>query len=94
MSSSEIAFLAIGLIIGAAVGAAFSLTAGALFGFMARRWGVWAGAASAGAWALQPQLFGHGHYAAYDGLLTVSTAEVYSDAAAPRTSTVAISCLR
>jgi hypothetical protein len=49
---------------------AFSLTAGALFGFMARRWGAWAGAASAGAWALQPQLFGHGHYAAYDGLLT------------------------
>lgn len=49
---------------------AFSLTAGALFGFTARRWGPWAGAATAGAWALQPQLFGHGHYAAYDGLLT------------------------
>lgn len=49
---------------------AFSLTAGALFGFVARRWGAWAGVASAGAWALQPQLFGHGHYAAYDGLLT------------------------
>ncbi len=49
---------------------AFSLTAGVLFGFVARRWGAWAGAASAGAWGLQPQLFGHGHYAAYDGLLT------------------------
>ncbi len=48
----------------------FSLTAGALFTFIARRWGVWAGAASAGAWALQPQLFGHGHYALYDALLT------------------------
>ncbi|HEY2154640.1 MAG TPA: glycosyltransferase family 39 protein, partial [Isosphaeraceae bacterium] len=48
----------------------FSLTAGCLFGFMARRWGPWAGAAAAGAWALQPQLFGHGHYAAYDALLT------------------------
>ncbi len=49
---------------------AFSLTAGCLFGFMARRWGTWAGAASAGAWALQPQLFGLGHYATYDALLT------------------------
>ena len=48
----------------------FSLTAGCSFGFIARRWGIWAGAASAGAWALQPQLFGHGHYAAYDALLT------------------------
>jgi hypothetical protein len=49
---------------------AFSLTAGCLFGFVARRWGAWAGAASAGAWALQPQLFGLGHYATYDALLT------------------------
>ncbi len=48
----------------------FSLTGGCLFGFMARRWGPWAGAAGAGAWVLQPQLFGHGHYAAYDALLT------------------------
>jgi hypothetical protein len=48
----------------------FSLTAGGLFGFVARRWGLWAGAAAAGAWSLQPQLFGHGHYAAYDALLT------------------------
>jgi Dolichyl-phosphate-mannose-protein mannosyltransferase len=48
----------------------FSLTAGLLFTFSASRWGLWAGAASAGAWVLQPQLFGHGHYAAYDALLT------------------------
>ena len=41
-----------------------------LFAFVARRWGAWAGAAAAGAWALQPQLFGHGHYATYDALLT------------------------
>jgi len=49
---------------------AFSLTAGCLFGFVARRWGLWPGAAAAGAWVLQPRLFGHGHYAAYDALLT------------------------
>ena len=48
----------------------FSITAGALFLFVARRWGVWAGAAAAGAWVLQPNLFGHGHYATYDALLS------------------------
>ncbi len=48
----------------------FSLTAGALFAFLARRRGLWAGAAGAGAWVLQPNLFGHGHYATYDALLS------------------------
>lgn len=48
----------------------FSFCAGALFHFAGRRWGWWSASASAGAWALQPQLFGHGHYAAYDGPLT------------------------
>jgi hypothetical protein len=48
----------------------FSLTTGWLFAFTARRLGRWAGAASAGAFALQPNLFGHGHYATYDALLT------------------------
>ncbi len=48
----------------------FSVTAGALFAFLARRRGVWAGAAAAGAWTLQPRLFAHGHYALYDALLT------------------------
>ncbi len=48
----------------------FSLTAGCLFAFVVRRWGVWPGVASAGAWVLQPHLFGHAHYAAYDALLT------------------------
>ncbi len=48
---------------------AFSLTAGALFAFLARRLGSWAGAAGAGAWVLQPRLFAHGHYAHYDALL-------------------------
>jgi 4-amino-4-deoxy-L-arabinose transferase-like glycosyltransferase len=47
----------------------FSLTAGALFSFFAGRWGTWAGAVAAGAWAFQPHLFGHGHYATYDALL-------------------------
>jgi 4-amino-4-deoxy-L-arabinose transferase-like glycosyltransferase len=49
---------------------AFSLTAGAVFAFCARRWGRWAGAAAAGAFVLQPRLFAHGHYAHYDVVLT------------------------
>lgn len=48
---------------------AFSLAGGALFGFVAGRWGVAAGVLTAAAWALQPNLFGHGHYATLDGLL-------------------------
>jgi hypothetical protein len=47
----------------------FSLTAGALFTFVARRFGGWAGAASAGTWVFQPRLFAHGHYAHYDDIL-------------------------
>jgi len=49
---------------------AFSLAGGCLAGFVARRWGAWPALAASGAWALQPQLFGHGHYATYDALLT------------------------
>ena len=49
---------------------AFSLTAGAIFGFLARRWGYWTGALASAAWVLQPNLFGHGHYATVDALLT------------------------
>lgn len=48
----------------------FSAVAGLLFHFVARRWGWWAAAASAGAWALHPHLFAHGHYASYDGPLS------------------------
>ncbi len=48
----------------------FSLCAGAVFHFAARRWGWWSAAVAAGAWVLQPNLFGHGHYAAYDGVLS------------------------
>ena len=51
----------------------FSFTAGVLYGFVAGRWGRWgrwAGAASAGAWVLQPHLFAFGHYATYDALLS------------------------
>ena len=47
----------------------FSLTAGAVFSWVARRWGYWPAALAAGSWVLQPNLFGHGHYAAYDALL-------------------------
>ena len=47
----------------------FSLTAGALFAFATVRWGGWAAALAAGSWVLQPNLFGHGHYAAYDAVL-------------------------
>src|SRR5205814_2591899 len=49
---------------------AFSVAAGALFVFVARRWGAWPAAAAAGAWVLQPNLFAHGHYATYDALLS------------------------
>ena len=48
----------------------FSVTAGAIFGFVAARWGWWAAALAAGSWTFQPNLFGHGHYAAYDAVLT------------------------
>src|SRR3954452_24004133 len=48
----------------------FSLTAAVLFHFMAARWGLAAAAAAASAWVFQPNLFGHGHYAAYDAVLT------------------------
>jgi len=47
----------------------FSLTAALLFRFVAVRWGSWAGIAAAGSWLLQPNLFGHGHYATYDAVL-------------------------
>jgi len=48
----------------------FSLCAGAVFHFVARRWGGWPAAVAASAWVLQPNLFGHGHYAAYDAVLS------------------------
>jgi hypothetical protein len=48
----------------------FSLTAGAIFAFAAARWGSGAAALAAGSWVFQPNLFGHGHYAAYDAMLT------------------------
>ncbi len=48
----------------------FSLTAGFLFFFVSKRWGLWAGTAATGAWVFQPNLFAHGHYATYDAILT------------------------
>ncbi len=48
----------------------FSLAAGAIFAATRSRWGIWPAALATGAWALQPQLFALGHYAAYDGILT------------------------
>ncbi|MFO0891007.1 MAG: hypothetical protein U0790_17920 [Isosphaeraceae bacterium] len=48
----------------------FSLTTGVLFAFTALRWGPWPAGAAAAAWLLQPNLFGHGHYAAYDAVLS------------------------
>ncbi|WP_165249770.1 ArnT family glycosyltransferase [Paludisphaera soli] len=72
----------------------FSLASGVLFHFVSRRWGWWAAAASAGAWVFQPNLFGHGHYAAYDGPLSalwllaifafVAAVESGEEAAKPR----------
>ncbi|WZO95899.1 glycosyltransferase family 39 protein [Isosphaeraceae bacterium EP7] len=48
----------------------FGLTAGALFWFFAVRNGYGPAFVAASAWSLQPQLFGHGHYATYDAILT------------------------
>ena len=70
----------------------FSLTSGVVYGFVSSRWGLWPGAVAAGAWVLQPNLFGHGHYAAYDAVLTalwVLSIVVFAQAAIPRQSDVA-----
>jgi 4-amino-4-deoxy-L-arabinose transferase-like glycosyltransferase len=48
----------------------FSATTGAVFAFVASRWGFAAAVLAAASWIFQPNLFGHGHYAAYDGVLT------------------------
>jgi hypothetical protein len=48
----------------------FSITAGLLYAFAVRRWGPWPALGAAGSWILQPNLFAHGHYATYDGILT------------------------
>jgi len=66
----------------------FCLTAGAIFRFASVRWGGWAAALAAGAWALQPNLFGHGHYAGYDAVLTslwVLSIIVFAQAVSPQT---------
>lgn len=64
----------------------FSLAAGLVFHLVATRWGVWPGALAAGAWVLQPRLFAHGHYAAYDALLSalwVAAIAAFARAAEP-----------
>jgi 4-amino-4-deoxy-L-arabinose transferase-like glycosyltransferase len=48
----------------------FSIAAGAIFHFVAIRWGFALSALAAASWVFQPNLFGHGHYAGYDGVLT------------------------
>jgi hypothetical protein len=48
----------------------FSVAAGVVCQFLAQRWGPSAALSGVGAWVLQPNLFGHAHYAAYDGVLT------------------------
>ncbi len=67
----------------------FSLTAGVIYQFVADPLGTLGGALLAvGSWILQPNLFGHGHYAAYDAVLTslwVLAIVVFTRAVAPRT---------
>jgi hypothetical protein len=66
----------------------FSLTAGAVFVFMARRYGPWPGALAAGAWMLQPNLFALAHYATYDAILTalwVGAVLAFANAVEPST---------
>ncbi len=48
----------------------FSLTAGCLACFVAARWGMSPALATVSAWALQPHLFAHGHYATLDAIVT------------------------
>ena len=48
----------------------FSFAVGAIFAFLDRRRGRWAAVVGASAMVLQPRLFGHAHYAAYDAPLT------------------------
>jgi hypothetical protein len=69
----------------------FSFTAGAIFGFVAGRWGCWAAALAAGSWTFQPNLFAHGHYAGFDATLTalwllaiVAFAQAMAPAGPPR----------
>ncbi len=67
----------------------FSLTAGAIVAFGAARWGGGAAALAAGSWVLQPNLFGHGHYAAYDAVLAslwVLAIIAFANAVIPRTA--------
>ncbi len=67
----------------------FSLTAGVIYTFVATRWGRWAALLAVGSWILQPNLFGHAHYAAYDAVLTclwVLAIVVFTRAVAPQTS--------
>jgi hypothetical protein len=48
----------------------FSLTASLVWWFLGSRWGIGASIAGTGAWVFQPNLFGNGHYATYDAVLT------------------------
>jgi 4-amino-4-deoxy-L-arabinose transferase-like glycosyltransferase len=67
----------------------FSVTSGVVYGFARSRWGSWPGALAAGAWVFQPNLFGHGHYAAYDAILTalwVLSIVAFTQAVVPPTS--------
>ncbi len=65
----------------------FSVTAGVIAGFFFSRSGVSAAALATGSWVLQPNLFGHGHYAAYDGVLAslwVLAVIVFAQAVIPK----------
>jgi hypothetical protein len=48
----------------------FAVTGGAICVFAAARFGIPAAALAWGSWVFQPNLFGHGHYASYDCVLT------------------------
>jgi 4-amino-4-deoxy-L-arabinose transferase-like glycosyltransferase len=61
-----------------------------LYAFAAPRWGIVSAVVTVAAWTLQPNLFGHGHYAAYDGVLTSLWAlaiVAFASAVAPSDST-------
>src|SRR5262249_21905921 len=75
----------------------FSATAGALFAFMTRRFGIWAGIAAAGAFVGQPRLFAHAHYAHYDDILTclwVASILAFTSAVEPAEASAPRNCPR
>ena len=71
----------------------FSFTAGAIWAFSVRRWGIGAAMAASIAWTVQPNLFANGHYATVDATLTslwVLAMLCFAQAVEPRANAVLV----